>query len=589
MDDNRDVIDLEEASFEFVWWLGLLIAAAAIGVVTGVVQAIMHWCRARRCRAEDAVRSNEIEKSICLMTARLYRTRQLWQAHQVRATQQQQHQSSPEQLGHNSLRVAVVKHPIFPDQELQVHGSLHEASFGDDEVLHTSRTAVLSSFHLHHYQPPLSYQNPLQKASVTSSSQYSVAGGGDLLTKSVSDSLMSRFSSVYEMKRVVSKESLPRSARPALPLPSPPSTRVFAGITKVGALRRALRSPQLHVESSTPPLLPTSTRCLSCPSFMLATSSSCKDSWHYQGISSFQLPIFLGAESNAESDESVLNKSSVETVSVHGPGGRAPSPRGTTDSFIEQSNDRLTRRTGVAETGRHAAVTIHGEEMDGQAAVQVQQQSGYRRATERRRLVLPSLTSPSGPHRGCKSDVTAMRHSSVAEAGRDDCAAGSTCTVPPAAQTEHPFPETSAVTLTKGGDSSFDKSLVDCTAGPQGRFTPSSFKGMKSLDSRPPLHAFLRPYNFTLGDATLPSDTFFSSSTHLKAAANFSPPQAFLHSAYTQRFMAAPQRTAASPPSSLPPEPVLSAPAESALDGTADYWRMLDVRITRPPVTPRLA
>ncbi|AYU78320.1 hypothetical protein LDBPK_200410 [Leishmania donovani] len=446
-----------------------------------MVLAALQWCRARSRRTEDAARGEEIEESIRLVTTRLYRIQELWQAHQLRAVSQQ-HDSCTETLQHGPMSVKMQESRELSHQQLQVHISSCNASDENAEVLLTPKTAAPSSFHLHHCRPPPPpppiYQQHLQNASVTSSYQPGIAGGSDLLAKLKPDSLMS-LSSARGLKATVPLSPLIRSTGIIPSLRSAASTRVFAGISNAAALRRSLRAPQLDMEPPAFPLLPPPTQHPSSSSSTLTTWSEFEESPFYQVISTFQFPVDLSGEPSGGTDESVLETSSVETLVVHyRGGGGAQSPRGTADDCAEEGMAAMARHTGVAAAYRHVDLHIHLE-VDEPDETPMPQRCRYGCAGEKHRGLLPSPTPHSCPRRYFEGDAAFMSNSPAVEDSRVNLAAGNNSAALPATRTERRAHETVAAAVAEGGDSSLDASVFADDAELQGRFTPSRLKSAR--------------------------------------------------------------------------------------------------------------
>ncbi|KAG5502589.1 hypothetical protein JIQ42_05658 [Leishmania sp. Namibia] len=557
-----------EASFTLVWWLDFLIAVAGIGAAMWVVLVVVNWCRARRRRAEDAVRSDEIEKSIRFMTARLYRTRQLRQARQGQTMQQQQHDSCSEQLSHDTVRLCT-------DQPLKHHCEQRReriscnAPYVKDEASLTSSTAVPASVHLHsHPLPSLLYQQHLSPASRASSDHCGAVGGEDTLAKSESDSLVSPLFSTHEVKSAAPKSSSTRSAAPASSLPSP-VTRVFGGTVQIKALRRALRDPQMRIEQSTSPLPSTPSRRVSHHSFRLAASSRGKESQYYKSISSFQFPACPSAVLNMEADESFVDDATAVTMSAHGGKGGLQDPCATADGCLEKGVGDLVHCTGIAETDGRVKVSFHGDGGDEQDGARARQQGHYQSAEEGELLLTPS---PPGPRPQWKDDVASRSEIQVAEGSQVDCTEGTSSAAVQPLRTELCAEKTVGGTLPKTSVSFLEASLLDDTAGLQGRFTSSSrFKRAMGPDGSPTLHAFLSFHHFTPANRTPRGDTRLSSPIHATTATHASLSQEVLHSTHTRRLMKSLQSSFASLPLSPPSEFMASTTAEETPAGAVAH------------------
>ncbi|KAG5480674.1 hypothetical protein CUR178_05809 [Leishmania enriettii] len=557
-----------EASSTLVWWLNFLIAVAGIGAATWVVLAVVNWYRARRRRAEDAVRSDEIEKSIRFMTARLYRTRQLRQIHQGQTMRQQQRDSCSEQLSHDTVCLCT-DHPLKHHCEQRRERISCTGSYVKDESSLTSNTAVPPSVRLHsHPLPSLLHQQHLSPASRASSDHFSAFGGEDALATSESGSLPSPLFSTHEVKSAAPTSSSTRSAAPASSLSSS-VTRVFGGVVRIKALRRALRDPQMRVEQSTSPLPSTSLRRVSHHSFRLVASSREKESQYYKSISSFQFPARPSAVLNMEADESFVDDASEVTMLAHGGKGGVQDSCATADGCLEKGVGDLAHCTGIAETDGCVKVSFHGDDVDEQDGERARQQSHYQSAEEGELLLTPS---PPSSRPQWKGDVASRSEIQVAEGSQVDCTEG---TSPAAVQplfTELCAEKTVGGTLPKSSVTFLEASLLDEAAGLQGRFTSSSrFKRAKGPDGSPTLHAFLSFRHFTPANRTPLGNTRTSSPTHTTAATRASLSQEVLHSTHTKRLMRSLQSSFASLPLSPPSQFMASTTAEETPDGAVAY------------------
>ncbi|KAG5480346.1 hypothetical protein LSCM4_06112 [Leishmania orientalis] len=557
-----------EASFTLVWWLNFLIAVAGIGAAMWVVLVVVNWYRVRHRRAEDAVRSDEIEKSIRFMTARLYRTRQLRQVHQGQTMQQQQRDSCSEHLSHDTVRLCT-DHPLKHHCEQRRERISCNASYVKDESSLTSNTAVPASVHLHiHPLPSLLHQQDLSPASRASSDHCNAIGGEDTLATSESDSLVSPLFSTHEVKSAAPTSSSTRSAAPASSLPSS-VTRVFGGAVQIKALRRALRDPQMRVEQPTSPLPSTPSRRVSHHSFRLVASSRGKESQYYKSISSFQFPACPSAVLNMEADESFVDDATAVTMSVHGGKGGVQDPCATADGCFEKGVGDPAHCTGIAETDGRVKVSFHGDGVEEQDGARTRQQSHYQPAQEGELLL---KSSPPGPRPQWKGDVASRSEIQVAEGSQVDCTEGTSSAAVQPLRTEHCAEKIVGGTLPKNSVSFLEASLLDETAGLQGRFTSSSrFKRAKGPDGSPTLHAFLSFRHFTPANRTPRGNTRPSSPIQSTTATHASLSQEVLHSTHTRRLIKSLQSSFASLPLSPPSEFMASTTAEEAPDGAVAY------------------
>ncbi|GET88099.1 hypothetical protein LtaPh_2003900 [Leishmania tarentolae] len=355
---------MKKAQSSITWWPFVFIAVAATAVVTWVVLAALHWFHTRSRRTEDAMRCDEIEKSIRLMTARLYRTRQLWQEHQLLAVQQQ-HNSCIRVLHHESMDESTQGPCHSLRQQLTKCGSSSKALGEDAEALLTSSTAAPSSSHFQFPPPrPLEYQQSLQTGSETSSYLRSKAGGNKLGRKYKSKSCISLPCSERGMRATAPPSPSIRKIGIAPPTQAMPSTRMFAGISKAGVLRRALCATQRRTEQLVSSLFRTPRLRTSFSSPTLTSLGELEEPPLHQAITNFQLPEDR-SELDVSADECALGESSVETLLVYYRGDHYSQwPNSTDDGCVEEGIRAMVCHTDVAATQRCSNVRMHLKEVE---------------------------------------------------------------------------------------------------------------------------------------------------------------------------------------------------------------------------------
>ncbi|KAG5479960.1 hypothetical protein LSCM1_06379 [Leishmania martiniquensis] len=562
--DDQEVREVSEASHTLVWWLDLLLAVAGIGAAAWAGLLVASWCRAYRRRAENAERSKEIEKSIRLMTARLYRTRQLWQARQMQADQQQ-HDSSPEQLFHEPVNQRTDQPPAHTCKQSKKRIASYDASHEDDEVAFNSNTAAPApgSPYFQVLSSPV-YQPHLRTVSESSSYRYTLECSADFLT-SQSDSLVPPPALRNGVKYAARPQPSLRSASPAPPRPSA-FKRVFGGTLQITALRRALRAPQLRIKQSGSTSLPKPSRCPSHQSLQLSASVRDTASVHYKGISSFYFPTDSSITFMLEAGESFDDDSAAETVATHGGEDAAEGLCGTGDCSSETGLDDLAHRTGIAETGESSSFSFHEEFVEEPGAAQVWQQSHHRPAAEEELYRMPSLRSLSGHQLQCQDVVPQRGKIPVAEGSRVDCAADMGATAPQALRAECRADETVGANNNMGGVVFLERSLVDENERLEGPFLHGRrLNWTRGPNSSPTLHTSLNSHRFAGANIMLPNNTRRSSSADPTKATGASLHQELLHSSKTRRYMKSLQSSLAPLPLLPLPERVTSTTAKEAL------------------------
>jgi hypothetical protein len=250
------------------WWALFLVAVGLLGTVAAVVLPVYYFCRNRSRRAEESARGAKMNKSIQEMTARLYRTRQqqlqqyeygidpyaaqLFGVVQAnpdarQGAQREKRKSPPPPLQEEAIQTATsplcggtgggtsVRHRnlswVVPTAA-QLSNS-RAVGCGEDAAVAGIHGSVL----------PRRSRVVLQRSDAAQFERR--ASDQSTISSNASASVMHRYTSVGSVAaRAPPSRSLVPSPSPGQ-LTSAPSVRAFAGISRVGALRRALGGPQL--------------------------------------------------------------------------------------------------------------------------------------------------------------------------------------------------------------------------------------------------------------------------------------------------------------------------------------------------------
>ncbi|KAK7202194.1 hypothetical protein NESM_000289400 [Novymonas esmeraldas] len=565
--DGDDNGDASSSPLE-VWWIGLLATVALLSVGTSVVLFIVYCCRSRSRRVEDAVRGDEIEKSIRLMTARLYRTRHGRQA----AQEWPKGPTSP--IGSHAVDAEGRRTPhtgtATPPSVVSSHPQetllpSPESSLEEAATLRRAASTVSGTSAALVPQPLQIFGSPTQAMPQLRRSNGPRSREADMSTTSscINSVLTSGYAHVDPAALSVTGQPgqtpapksagvSPTSTRGVIPPPHPPlsqtpSTRVFAGIQKVELLRRALRAPQLHLSPTTvtsPPLLPPPPpppSRQSNESTSLDVSGEAEPSEHYRAIAAFQFPATIHVDAGEE-EETVV----------------APAVVAAGDAPATQDEDAAA----AADTARDAA---EEEETDAAAEEQetdaTEEQSQGRLAEAMHRLLLsqpPSRESPLQPPLDTSPSLMApLGH-------RVDALV--TLFAPKETVASLPRSETRNSDSTQMRFTSSSRFITSHS--PNGSATP-----------RVRLHSPQSPpSDAAVHDRTGASCTI---SAHSATSTSAAPTQEVLHTSRSRRCVGGSHPTS---PSQAPAEapPSHASPAPAPVDDTTAYWRIVDAQFTAP-------
>ncbi|KAL7698647.1 hypothetical protein NQL31_003989 [Lotmaria passim] len=243
-------------------WTFFLLIVGALGAVAACVLPIYHFYKARSRRAEEQARGAEIKKSMEEMTARLYRTRQQYESGLSMAAPQLPWRNGAQRgSGDGSQEKAVNDDrtpPLLEDAfgvtsssarnnvssatkvpSVWLSGSSHDtAQKGEAAVADSSHGGVQQ------LECPVLTQQDLQSRDGPQL-EHNLAARSVASSNSSYAHVHSEPSPATLTTRSPSLRSLTRT--PSLgQLMCAPSTRAFAGMSKVEALRRALDGSKLH-------------------------------------------------------------------------------------------------------------------------------------------------------------------------------------------------------------------------------------------------------------------------------------------------------------------------------------------------------